>query len=300
MNFWQLSIFVAVIEHQSFSKASSVIHLSQPTVSSHIKDLEAYFDCRLLDRLGKKTEPTRAGRILYEYAKELLHLKAVAESNLVQFLDKTKGELRIGGSTIPSGYIIPRLIGSFLDDHPGIHLRLRTGDTLQIIEKIKSGEVEAGIVGARADDPLICQEKLLADRMKVIVYPDHPLAGRRVIEYSDLIDHRIIGREDGSGTWRSVLSGIRAAEFDAGQLNIILTVGNTNSVIQAILNQVGISILSPLAVQNELDNGRLFAVSIRDLNLKRHFYLTLPAKRSLSPLCDDFITHVRACLSDPV
>lgn len=269
MNFWQLSIFVAVIEHQSFSKASSVIHLSQPTVSSHIKDLEAYFDCRLLDRLGKKTEPTRAGRILYEYAKELLHLKAVAESNLVQFLDKTKGELRIG-------------------------------DTLQIIEKIKSGEVEAGIDGARADDPLICQEKLLADRMKVIVYPDHPLAGRRVIEYSDLIDHRIIGREDGSGTWRSVLSGIRAAEFDAGQLNIILTVGNTNSVIQAILNQVGISILSPLAVQNELDNGRLFAVSIRDLNLKRHFYLTLPAKRSLSPLCDDFITHVRACLSDPV
>lgn len=293
MNFWQLSIFISVVENESFSKASDAINLSQPTVSSHIKELETYFDCRLLDRMGKRTEPTRAGRLLYRHAKELLMLKDVAELSMFNFLGRTEGQILIGASTIPSGHMVPKLIGPFLDQYPGIRLQVSTGDTMQIITKIKSGEVEAGIVGAGVDDPLIRQEKLLADRMMLIVYPDHPLAKPR-IEYSDLFDHRIIGREEGSGTWRSVLSGIREAGFDERRLNTVLTMGNTASVIQSILNRVGISILSTLAVQDELAAGRLKSVPIHQLNLERYFYLTLPVRRSLSPICERFIEFARS------
>lgn len=111
MDLWQLHIFVSVVEHKSFSKASEAINLSQPTVSTHIKELEEHFKCRLLDRLGKVTEPTRAGLILYDYARQILALRDRAQATMFDFLGQTKGELLIGGSTIPSGYIIPRLMG---------------------------------------------------------------------------------------------------------------------------------------------------------------------------------------------
>ena len=124
MDLWQLQIFVSVVENKSFSKASYAINLSQPTVSSHIKELEDYFQCRLLDRLGKSTETTKAGEILYKYSKKLLSLRDQAESALHDFLGRTKGDLFIGGSTIPSGYILPRLIGPFSKQFPEISIEL--------------------------------------------------------------------------------------------------------------------------------------------------------------------------------
>ena len=294
MNLWQLSIFVSVVEHESFSRASNAINLSQPTVSSHIKELESHFDCRLLDRMGKRTQPTQAGRLLYDHAKELMNLKEITELSLVNFLDKTKGRLIIGGSTIPSGYIFPRLAGPFMDRYPGIRIQLCTGDTMQVVEMIKKGEVEAGIVGAGVDDPLIRQEKLLADEMRLVVYPGHPLAEKEIIEYPELSGHRMIGRETGSGTWQTVLSGIRQAGFDDSRLNIGMTAGNTVTVIQALLNGVGISFLSTLAIKDELADGRLKALPIRRLNLQRYFYMTLRVKRSLSPVCESFIEFAQS------
>ncbi|MCD4719357.1 MAG: LysR family transcriptional regulator, partial [Desulfobacula sp.] len=161
MDLWQLYIFVSVVENKSFSKASKAINLSQPTVSSHIKELENYFQCRLLDRLGKTTEPTKAGEILYQYSKKLLALRDQAKSAMHDFLGRTKGAFFIGGSTIPSGYIIPKLIGPFSTQFPDISIELTAGDTLQIVQKIKNGKIEIGIVGAKIDDPQIKQERLV-------------------------------------------------------------------------------------------------------------------------------------------
>ena len=108
MDLWQLHIFASVVEKKSFSKASETINLSQPTVSTHIKELEEHFQCRLLDRLGKVTEPTRAGLILYDYAKKILALRDEAQTAMLDFLGQTKGSLVVGGSTIPAGYIFPQ------------------------------------------------------------------------------------------------------------------------------------------------------------------------------------------------
>ena len=111
MDLWQLHIFTKVVELKSFSKAGAAIHLSQPTVSSHIKDLEDHFECRLIDRLGKEALPTKAGTLLYGYARKLLSLKGETETALAQFKGKTRGHLVVGGSTIPGGYILPLIIG---------------------------------------------------------------------------------------------------------------------------------------------------------------------------------------------
>lgn len=296
MDLWQLHIFVSVVENKSFSKASSAIHLSQPTVSSHIKELEAYFQCRLLDRLGKTTEPTKAGNLLYQYSKDLLTLRDEAELALHDFLGRVKGDLFIGGSTIPSGYIIPRLIGPFSKQFPDISVELTAGDTLQIAREIKKGKIEIGIVGAKIDDPGIQQEKLVADEMKLIVPMHHKWAGKTSIDGSKLFKEAFIAREKGSGTWQSILKSMEEAGFNPGNLRTCVTMGNSVSVIQGILNDVGISILSTIAVQDDIDKGRLKALSVDGLNLNRYFYLTLSKKRTLSPICEKFIEYTRGAL----
>jgi len=289
MDLWQLHIFISVVENKSFSKASEAINLSQPTVSNHIKELEDYFQCRLLDRLGKTTEPTKAGELLYHYSKDLLALRDQAKSAMDDFLGNAKGDLFIGGSTIPSGYIIPRLIGPFSKQFPDICLKVTAGDTLQIIQEIKKGKIEIGIVGAKIDDPQIEQEKLIADEMKLIVPSNHKWADKAFIECSKLFEEKFIAREKGSGTWQSILNSMDNAGFDSKKLNIRVTMGNTVSVIQGILNHVGISILSTIAVQDDIDNGRLKALSVKGLDLNRFFYLTTSKKRTLSPICKKFI-----------
>ncbi|MFH2092039.1 MAG: selenium metabolism-associated LysR family transcriptional regulator [Pseudomonadota bacterium] len=299
MDLWQLYIFISVIEHKSFSKASVAINLSQPTVSNHIKELEDYFQCRLLDRLGKTTEPTQAGQILYTWAKELLSLRDQAESAVHDFLGNTKGDLLIGGSTIPSGYILPKLIGPFSKLFPGIRVRLAAGDTMQIVSKIKKGSLEFGLVGARIDDPLIVQEQLITDEMKLILPADHPWAVHSEIECSKLFDVPFIGREKGSGTWQSILNSLNNAGYDSKKLKTLITMGTTTSVIQGILNHAGISILSTIAVQDDIENGRLKALAVKGVNLNRYFYLTLSKKRTLSPISEKFIDYIRQALAQP-
>ncbi len=293
MDLWQLTVYVSVVENKSFSKASNAINLSQPTVSSHIKELEDQFNCRLLDRLGKITEPTQAGLILYNYAKKLLALRDQAESSLYDFLGNTKGSICIGGSTIPSGYIIPKLIGPFSKQYPNISIELRAGDTMQITKKIITGKIEIGIVGAKIDDPKIHQKKLVADEMKLIVPVNHKWANKQSINCTKLFEEAFIAREKGSGTWQSILRSIEGAGFDPKQLNTRVTMGNSVSVIQSILNHVGISILSTIAVQDDLDKGRLKALAVEGLDLNRFFYLTLSSKRTQSPITEKFIKFAR-------
>ena len=293
MDLWQLHIFVSVVDNKSFSKASESINLSQPTVSSHIKELETYFQCTLLDRLGKTTEPTQAGKLLYAHAREILALKERAESSLFDFLGKAKGSLIIGGSTIPAGFIIPRMIGPFTTSFPGVSVELKAGDTFQIISDIAAGKIEAGIVGAETHDPAVQQEKLIPDQMKLIVPPGHKWAGKAEVSCEALTSERMINREKGSGTWQSIINSMIRSGFNPNDLSTGITMGNTISVIQGILNGVGISILSTIAVQDDIDKGRLSALSVKELDLDRFFYLTFPARRSLSPICKKFIAFTR-------
>ncbi|MBT3388260.1 MAG: LysR family transcriptional regulator [Desulfobacula sp.] len=289
MDLWQMKIFVAIVETKSFSKASELLNLSQPTVSSHIKDLENHFECRLLDRLGKYTEPTKAGQILYQYAKRLLELKEVTETAMSDFLGEAKGNLVIGGSTIPSTYILPGIIGAFSGEFPGIRIELITGDTSKIIKEIKKGNIEAGFVGAQTDDALIVQEKFVHDEMQLIIPSDHPWANQEFVSCAELSEQAFIAREKGSGTWQSILKSMKKAGFDSDKLNTPIIMGNTISVIQSILHGAGISILSTIAVQDHIEKGRLKALIVRELNLERFFYLTTSARRTLSPICKKFI-----------
>jgi DNA-binding transcriptional LysR family regulator len=293
MDLWQLNIFCKVVELKGFSKAGNAIHLSQPTISSHIKDLENHFECQLIDRLGKKAVPTKAGELLYHYARKLIALRDETEAAMAEFQGKIKGRLVIGGSTIPGGYILPKCIGAFTTVYPEVTISLIIGDTDQIIQDVLSGSPEFGIVGAKTSNKNIYQEKLIEDEMRLIVTCDHKWAEKINISPDLMFKEPFIVRERGSGTLKSIKLSLKEKGYTSENLNIIAEMGSTEAVIQGIKSNVGVSILSTIAVAEELRAGTLKALTIKELNLKRSFYLITHKQRSPSPLCKAFIKFLK-------
>ena len=288
MDLWHLNIFCRVIEHKSFSKAGSRVHLSQPTVSSHIKDLEEHFECKLIDRRGKEALPTKAGDLLYKYAKKLLSLRDKTEMALAEFKGMKRGHLVVGGSTIPGGYILPEIIGTFINKYPEVTIALEIGDTGKIISDIIDGSVEIAVVGAETNDKHILQEKIIDDEMCLLVPKGHKWGGRQSVTYEMLKDEPFIMREDGSGTLKSLQLIFEKSGGTCSDLNVVATMGNTAAICQGIKSRVGVSIMSPKAVVDDLREGRLKALSITGIDLKRYFYLTTHKNRTNSPLCTSF------------
>jgi DNA-binding transcriptional LysR family regulator len=296
MDLWQLKIFCKVVELQSFSKAGESVHLSQPTVSSHIKDLEEHFGTRLVDRLSRKVTPTKAGELLFDYAQQLIALRDQTEAAMAEFSGKIKGRLVIGGSTIPGGYLLPRIIGLFSRRYTEVKISLKVGDTSEILNNVLAGHIEAGVVGARSRDKLLQQIPVMADDMCLVVPCNHPWARLRQIRIKELIDAPFIIREAGSGTLRSIEQQLQKKGFTIADLNIVAEMGSTEAVRQGIKNGVGLSIISAVAVADDIQSGFLKAVPVEGLNLKRSFYLTTHRQRTPSPLCGVFIDFLKEAL----
>jgi len=293
MDLWHLKVFCKLVELKSFSKAGEAVRLSQPTVSSHIKELENYFGVQLVDRLSRQTVPTKAGELLYRYAHRLTALRDEAEAAMAEFLGQIKGRLTIGGSTIPGGYILPRWIGLFARDYPQVQVALIVADTTEILTRIAEGELDIGMVGARSDDRRLHQVPLVEDRLCLAVPSGHPWARKRSVPVSALAGEPFIIREQGSGTQRTIEEHLAAAGIQTGSLRIAAELGSTQAVLQGIKNGVGISIVSTLALADDLKAGTLKRVNIEGLDLKRQFFLSRHRQRTPAPVCRAFVDFLR-------
>ncbi len=292
MGFWQLLVFINVIEFKSFSEAAKACGLAQPTVSSHIKQLESHLGCLLIDRIGKKAVPTKAGEILFGYAKRLIALQAKAEAAISDFLGEMKGSLDVGGSTIPGVYILPQLMADFRRDFPKVLFSLDIDSTNSIIRKLNEGQTEIGIVGSLSEQKSINQKKIISDEMMLIVPNNHRWSKRNQISFDSFKKEPFIKRENGSGTWNSFRRGLKNAGFDFDDVNVVSEIRDTNGVIAGIKGHLGVSVLSPLAVSNELKSKDLHALRITGVDLKRNFFLTWSSKRTLSPIADLFKSFI--------
>ena len=277
---------------KGFSNASKAVSLTQPTISSHIKELESYYGCKLLDRLGKQALPTKAGELLYAYAGKLIALFAETETAMAEFTGNISGRLVMGGSTIPGSYILPHAIGRFVKQFPDVNITVIVGDTEQIIDEILNYRIEFAVVGAQTDSHKIHQQKLIEDDMRLIVPADHPWADKKQVSLEMMMSEPFIIREQGSGTLQSIQKSFSTRNKDIFSLHVIAELGSTAAVIQGIKNHVGISILSTIAVAEELAGGTLKALTIKNVDLKRHFYLTTHKDRTASPLCREFIRFI--------
>jgi len=299
MDLWQLNIFCKVVELRSFSRAGNQVHLSQPTISSHIKDLESHFGCQLIDRLAREAIPTSAGELLYRYSKQLIAMKDETESALSEFLGTIRGRIRIGGSTIPGVYILPEVIGCFIREYPQATAALTISDTEHIVQDVLSGAVQLGVVGAKTAEKLVHQEKLMEDALCLAVACNHPWSGRESVSISELIHEPFIIRESGSGTLKSIQHTLRQVHVGLDSLNVVAEMGSTEAVLQGVKSGLGVSIISRLAGTDLVKTQAIRLLTVAGLDMRRSFYLTTLKQKTESPLSRAFNQVLRRCLHLP-
>ena len=175
----QLAAFCAVVERRSFSQAADQLGVTQPAVSLQIRSLEQRLGQQLLDRSGRRVEPTEAGMRLYRGAQRLL---AFEEQMLQELGDEAEGELtgrlEIGGSTGPGGSVLPVVLGEFQRLHPGVHVALTVSDTHTVVEQVARRELELGVVGSGGRQRGITFEPFYRDEVVLAVPADHERAGK--------------------------------------------------------------------------------------------------------------------------
>ena len=283
----QLEIFCKVVELKSFSKAANAVYLTQASVSERISTLEQMVGTRLLDRLGRTVVPTAAGRRLYMHAVNLLEMKRKVCLEMEDFLGLKSGEVRIGGSTIPGEYILPELIGKFHQIYPGISITLFVGDTQVVESKVAEGKLELGVIGTASTKPFMYQKELWEDELVVAVPNTHTWAGHKQITLEELSKAPFIARERGSGTlsmFERHLKSIKAIDLD--HFNVVASLGSSTAVKEGIKSGLGVSVLSRRAIRTEIQANILKALTIKDLPMKRKFYLIRDQRRAASPLCE--------------
>jgi DNA-binding transcriptional LysR family regulator len=213
---------------------------------------------------------------------------------MAEFLGSVKGRLGIGGSTIPGTYLLPHLIGLFIQIYPDVRIALTIGDTSQILEKIITGEIELGIVGAQSRENRLNQVALMMDESYLVVPADHRWSARKSVDLQKLKKEPFIIRQQGSGTLRAFDQSLQGKGHRLEEFNIVAEMGSTEAVRQAIKSRVGVSVMPLIAVADDVKSGRLHKLSITGIDLKRTFYLTCSAERTPSPLSRAFTAFVQS------
>lgn len=290
MNFHQLHIFNVVAKHRSYSKAAAELYLSQPTVSVHLQKLEQELGMELFEQLGRNIYLTDAGRMLFSYTQKIFSLAEEAERALEELQGLHKGRIRLGASTTPGIYYLPTLLGQFKEDYPGIELILDVANSLEIEKRVLANHLDIAVVGRPSNEGDLISEPFRTDRLVMILSPQHPLLQQERLTLEDIARQRFILREPGSST-RQVIEDAFAKE--GIHLRVAMEYGSTDGIKHAVAANLGISIISELAVRLCEQTGLVAVREIPDIKITREFSLIYHKDKHLAPLTQTFIKAIK-------
>ena len=293
MDLRHLAIFRAVIERGSFSAAAESLGVTQPAVSFHIRSLEERLGQKLIDRSGRQLSLTEAGEVLDEYARRLLSLEDELERELDALGTEIAGDLLLGSSTGPGELVLPRLCAAFREANPKADVRLSVYDTQYVCERVLEGSLELGIVGAESGQRGLEFEPFLRDELIVAVPAGHELAGSDQISLAELAERPLILQQQGSGVRHVLVAAFAEEGIRERDLVIDLELGLQQSVKAAVLDGLGISVLSRLAVEREVTDGAIGVVPIAGEGLTRDFFSVRPAGRTPKRVATAFLEFAR-------
>jgi LysR family transcriptional regulator, low CO2-responsive transcriptional regulator len=283
MNLKQLEVFINVAESGSFSKGAEATFITQSTVSQHISALESEFGIKLLDRTGKGALLTEGGKILLEQARRLVEHAREIPLALGRFKGIEEAVLRIAGSGIPGEYMIPASLPLLISRFPGLTLVLVQGDSREVLAKLLAEEVEFGVVGGWLAEDGLEFTPFASDELVLIAPPGHRWSQGSPILLEELLRETFVLRERGSGTGKAASDALWEAGIDPSRLRVAAHLGSNEAVKRAVMAGVGVSFVSAISVQRELEHGALVQVSVTGVAIRRQFYLAKRKGRELSP-----------------
>jgi DNA-binding transcriptional LysR family regulator len=289
----QLHAFCTVVERRSFSQAAERLGVTQPAVSLQVRSLEKRLGTQLLDRSGRRIEPTEAGLRLYRGAQRLLQLEEQLVNELAEDADgELTGSLELGASTGPGGVVVAELLCELALRHPELAVHLHVADTQTIVERVGDRTLELGIVGAAPRHRAVEYEPFLRDGVVLVCPAGHHLAGRTVA-LAELASENLIVMQEGAGVRQVLEDELRRVGTRLRDLNVRLELGLQESARSAVRAGYGITFISRTSVEADLAAGTLAEIQVDGLELEREIYLARTAGRSGTRAARAFLEFAR-------
>lgn len=268
----QLHVFLAAAETLNFSQAAKRLHMSQPSVTQHIRNLETHFGMPLFIRSGKRISLTEAGSTLLPMARDLVLSAVRADEMMDNLKQEVHGHLWIACTTTPGKYILPTLMADFLKKHPKVEATITVTSRDDAMKYLSKEEAQIMVSSVFNYHPDLEFHKFITEPLVLIVPKNHPWTKRENIQLDELRKTNIILREPDSGSYMVLRDGLAKKGFDINELHKVLTLGNSEAIAFAVQEGVGVGFVSML-VARRIVRDQVSIVEIEDFDLSQDIYI---------------------------
>lgn len=266
MNIRHLKVFITVVDTGSMTNAAEKLFVAQPSISQTIKEIEEYYNIRLFERLSKKLYITEKGKEFLSYARHIVSLFDEMEEKIRQ--NSESGILRIGASITVGTCILSQLSSRFIHNYANIHIESVIDNTMVVEDMVLKSRLDFGLVEGPIHSEYIISKPFMDDELILICGREHPFREKPYITLQELSQSDLILRESGSGT-RELFENFMASK--GFSLNIKWVCNNSEAIKNAVISNIGVSVISKMAVENELASNKLFHIELDDIKFKRQF-----------------------------
>lgn len=267
---YRVHTFLAVCRAGTFTRAAEELHISQPAVSQHIRQLEGHYGCALFIKAGHGMELTPAGQTLYQACAcaENDEMRLQAEIEALAAARSERPPLRLGCTRTIADYAAPRLLAAHLTRHPDERILMRTGNTTELVSLIDRGEIDFALVEGSFDRATFDSATFSRERFVAVA-----AAGDRPASIAELLDRRLILRESGSGTREILEHNLAARDLSVSDFSGVVELASIPAIKACVAAGAGVSFLYRVAVESELADGRLVDVTPKDFAIEHDFAL---------------------------
>jgi DNA-binding transcriptional LysR family regulator len=256
--------------------------------------LEKELGITLIDRSGKEIEPTKAGKIFYDYASNLINIRDNAVFTLNEFSKKVEGKVEVAASTVPAEYLLPRLMIGFRNIYKNISFAADQFDSNQVINELLEKKYELGLVGTIIENNKLEYHKLVEDRLVLAVPCNKKFSSITAskVPFDVIQNESFIYRESGSGTRQEFEKILIEHGINPSSINIAAQFNSIDAIKQAVSQGLGVSIMSYMSIEDYVRFDQIKAFDIEGFDLRRAFYIVTHKKRPLSPVNSVFLKYV--------
>ena len=285
MTLRHLNVFLCVCDEKNMTAAAEKLHIAQPSVSQAIAEIEKYYNVKLFERLGRKLFITIAGQTLLTYARHIVNLNKQAEEAMRE-LDDQGSVIRIGASITVGTYVLNHIMRQFLQYKPTFNRNIVVNNTKVIEGMLLVDQLDIGLVEGKIHSPGILQHPFMEDELVLVSAANHPLVNKGRINPAELDGAEFIVREEGSGT-RELFESVMASHDISWQVAGVYN--NAEAIKNAVAAGLGISVMSRMAVQKEIERKELVILEIDGIHFKRQFIIIYHKNKYISSVLRSFI-----------
>ncbi len=268
-----MRVFLAAAEEKNFSHAAQRLNMSQSAVSQNIRAMEQVYDVELFQRHGRSVVLSEMGEAILPMVREVLRTARLMEDSLQDIKNEIGGELLIGCSTSAGKYLMPVLLSMFQQNYPAVHPRVKVMGRDGVYDRLLNQALPFGVASKKFDHRDLECMPLFEDRIYLIVPAAHPWAAYGKALPDDLLDQKVIMREEVSGTCETVMEGLKSYGITPDMLNVTMELGNAEAIEMAVERGVGIAFVSEMVAARGFAFGRIKKVELQGVNLHRTVHM---------------------------